>query len=87
MELVLSVSMGVLVASGMWLILRPRTFQVIIGLCLPVALVNLVASFILAPLPGLVSLLFGLVLLALGIYLWRFSPMWARPARGWASAW
>lgn len=34
MELVLSVSMGVLVASGVWLILRPRTFQVIIGLCL-----------------------------------------------------
>lgn len=59
---------------------------VIIGLCLPVALVNLVASFILAPLPGLVSLLFGLVLLALGIYLWRLSPMWARPARGWVAA-
>ena len=34
MELVLSVSIGVLVASGVWLTLRPRTFQVIIGLCL-----------------------------------------------------
>lgn len=34
MELVLSAAIGVLCGSGVWLILRPRTYQVIIGLCL-----------------------------------------------------
>jgi len=34
MELILSLAIGVLVASGVWLILRPRTFQVIVGLSL-----------------------------------------------------
>ncbi|PSJ19563.1 Na+/H+ antiporter subunit C, partial [Halomonas sp. ND22Bw] len=34
MELTLSLGIGVLVASGVWLTLRPRTFQVIVGLCL-----------------------------------------------------
>ena len=34
MELTLSLGIGVLVASGVWLALRPRTFQVIVGLCL-----------------------------------------------------
>ncbi len=34
MELVLSLAIGVLVASGVWLTLRPRSFQVIVGLCL-----------------------------------------------------
>ena len=34
MELVLSLAIGVLVGSGVWLLLRPRTFQVIIGLAL-----------------------------------------------------
>ncbi|WP_112874874.1 Na+/H+ antiporter subunit C [Paracoccus endophyticus] len=34
MELILSLAIGVLVGSGVWLILRPRSFQVIIGLCL-----------------------------------------------------
>lgn len=34
MELVLSLAIGVLAASGIWLILRPRTYQVIVGLCL-----------------------------------------------------
>lgn len=34
MELILSCGIGVLVASGVWLILRPRTFQVIVGLAL-----------------------------------------------------
>ena len=34
MELVLALAIGVLVASGVWLILRPRTFQVIVGLTL-----------------------------------------------------
>jgi multicomponent K+:H+ antiporter subunit C len=34
MEAVLALAIGVLVASGVWLLLRPRTFQVIIGLAL-----------------------------------------------------
>lgn len=34
MEAILSISIGILAASGIWLLLRPRTFQVIIGLSL-----------------------------------------------------
>jgi multicomponent K+:H+ antiporter subunit C len=34
MEAVLAIGIGVLIASGVWLLLRPRTFQVIIGLSL-----------------------------------------------------
>jgi multicomponent Na+:H+ antiporter MnhC subunit len=34
MEAVYAGAIGVLVASGVWLLLRPRTFQVIIGLSL-----------------------------------------------------
>ena len=34
MELVLALAIGVLSASGVWLLLRPRTFQVIMGLTL-----------------------------------------------------
>jgi multicomponent K+:H+ antiporter subunit C len=34
MELVISLVVGVLVASGVWLVLRPRTFQVLVGLSL-----------------------------------------------------
>ncbi|MFV0623201.1 Na+/H+ antiporter subunit C [Sphingomonas sp. ac-8] len=45
MELVLALAIGVLVGSGVWLLLRPRTFQVIIGLSLLSYAVNL---FILA---------------------------------------
>lgn len=41
MELVLSLGIGVLAGSGVWLILRPRTFQVIIGLSLLSYAVNL----------------------------------------------
>ena len=41
MEIVLSLAIGVLCASGIWLILRPRTYQVIIGLCLLSYAVNL----------------------------------------------
>ena len=44
-ERVLSLGLGALAGSGMWLILRPRTFQVIIGLSLLSYAVNL---FILA---------------------------------------
>ena len=41
MELVLSLSMGVLVGSGVWLLMRPRTYQVIMGLALLSYAVNL----------------------------------------------
>lgn len=34
MELILSLGIGALVASGVWLVMRPRSFQVIVGLCL-----------------------------------------------------
>jgi len=45
MEIVLAFGIGALAGSGVWLILRPRTFQVIIGLSLLSYAVNL---FILA---------------------------------------
>ncbi|CAH2605482.1 putative K(+)/H(+) antiporter subunit C (plasmid) [Rhodovastum atsumiense] len=41
MELVVSLGIGVLTGSGVWLLLRPRTFQVIIGLSLLSYAVNL----------------------------------------------
>ena len=41
MEIVLSAAIGILAASGIWLLLRPRTFQVIVGLCLLSYAVNL----------------------------------------------
>ena len=41
MEVVLSLAIGVLGASGIWLVLRPRTFQVIMGLSLLGYSVNL----------------------------------------------
>ena len=41
MELVLALAIGVLMASGVWLVLRPRTFQVAIGLSLISYAVNL----------------------------------------------
>ena len=34
MEAILALAIGVLVASGVWLLLRPRTFQLILGLSL-----------------------------------------------------
>jgi multicomponent K+:H+ antiporter subunit C len=34
MEVVIAVAIGVLGGSGVWLVLRPRTFQVIMGLAL-----------------------------------------------------
>ena len=42
MELVLALAIGVLTGSGVWLILRPRTFQVILGLSMISYAVNLV---------------------------------------------
>ncbi|HLS81589.1 MAG TPA: Na+/H+ antiporter subunit C [Steroidobacter sp.] len=41
MEIVLALAIGVLTASGVWLLLRPRTFQVIMGLVLLSYAVNL----------------------------------------------
>lgn len=34
MEIVVSLAIGVLVSAGVWLVLRPRTYQVLIGLSL-----------------------------------------------------
>ncbi|MGV3549301.1 Na+/H+ antiporter subunit C [Rhizobium sp.] len=41
MEVVLSIAIGVMTSCGVWLILRPRTYQVIIGLSLLSYAVNL----------------------------------------------
>ena len=41
MEIVLAIAIGVLTGSGVWLLLRPRTFQVIMGLSLISYAVNL----------------------------------------------
>jgi Multisubunit Na+/H+ antiporter, MnhC subunit len=41
MELILALAIGVLGGSGVWLLLRPRTFQVIMGLSLLSYAVNL----------------------------------------------
>lgn len=41
MEMILAIGIGVFAASGVWLLLRPRTYQVIIGLSLISYAVNL----------------------------------------------
>ena len=41
MELVLSLAIGIVFASGIWLVLRPRSFQVLCGLMLMSYAVNL----------------------------------------------
>lgn len=41
MELILALAIGVLGGSGVWLVLRPRSFQVLIGLALLSYAVNL----------------------------------------------
>ena len=41
MEIVLAIAIGVLTSSGVYLLLRPRTFQVIMGLTLISYAVNL----------------------------------------------
>ncbi len=41
MQIVLALAIGVLTASGVWLVLRPRTFQVVVGLTLLSYAVNL----------------------------------------------
>jgi multicomponent K+:H+ antiporter subunit C len=41
MDVILALGIGVLTGSGVWLLLRPRTFQVVIGLSLLSYAVNL----------------------------------------------
>ena len=41
MEITLAISIGIVFGSGIWLILRPRTFQLITGLLLMSYAVNL----------------------------------------------
>lgn len=41
MELILALAIGILFSAGVWLLLRPRSFQVIIGLMLLSYAVNL----------------------------------------------
>ena len=41
MEIILAIAIGVFTGSGVWLLLRPRTFQVIMGLMLLSYAVNL----------------------------------------------
>lgn len=41
MEIVISLAIGVMAGAGVWLVLRPRTFQVLIGLSLLSYAVNL----------------------------------------------
>lgn len=41
MEIVISLAIGVMAGSGVWLVLRPRTFQVLIGLSLLSYAINL----------------------------------------------
>jgi multicomponent K+:H+ antiporter subunit C len=41
MELVIAIAIGIVFGSGIWLVLRPRTFQVLIGLMLMSYAVNL----------------------------------------------
>ena len=41
MEIVISMAIGVMAGAGVWLVLRPRTFQVLIGLSLLSYAVNL----------------------------------------------
>jgi multicomponent K+:H+ antiporter subunit C len=41
MNLVFALAVGIMTASGVWLLLRPRTFQVIVGLSLVSYAVNL----------------------------------------------
>ena len=41
MEVVVSIAIGVMAGAGVWLVLRPRTFQVLIGLSMLSYAVNL----------------------------------------------
>jgi len=41
MEIVLAIGIGVMTGSGVWLVLRPRSFQLVLGLSLLAYAVNL----------------------------------------------
>ena len=41
MELIIAIAIGVMTGAGVWLVLRPRTFQVLIGLSLLSYAINL----------------------------------------------
>ena len=41
MEVVISIAIGVMTSAGVWLVLRPRTFQVLIGLSMLSYAINL----------------------------------------------
>ena len=41
MEVIVALAIGILAGSGVWLVLRPRTFQVVLGLALLSYAVNL----------------------------------------------
>jgi len=41
MEVVISIAIGVMAGAGVWLVLRPRTFQVLIGLSMLSYAINL----------------------------------------------
>ncbi|MEJ2801815.1 multisubunit potassium/proton antiporter PhaC subunit [Comamonas sp. BIGb0124] len=41
MEIVIALAIGVMTGSGVWLLLRPRTFQIVMGLALVSYAVNL----------------------------------------------
>jgi multicomponent K+:H+ antiporter subunit C len=41
MEVVMSIAIGVMAGAGVWLVMRPRTFQVLIGLSLLSYAINL----------------------------------------------
>ena len=55
MEIILSTAIGILSASGIWLVLRPRSFQVIVGLCLLSAVVYAVSLVVQKPLVATMS--------------------------------
>ncbi len=58
MEFILALAIGVLTASGIWLLLRPRTFQVVLGLSLLSYAVNLFivsAGRLRSPLPPIIG--------------------------------
>lgn len=57
MEIILALGIGVFAGSGVWLILRPRTFQVIIGLSLLSYAVNLFIIAMGRPTAGLAPVL------------------------------
>lgn len=61
------------------------TLWILSGIGLIAFFIQTLSTFLISPLMGLLSLLIAAVLVALVIYLLQRSPMWARPARLWAT--